>query len=119
MKAVNFFTELKRRNVYKVAIAYAVIAWLLTQIASQIFPFFEIPNWAVRLVVLLLILGFPIALVIAWAFELTPEGLKRTESADSEGTNPSRSKAWTYVVIVAGAISLGLLFIGRYSARSL
>jgi hypothetical protein len=55
----NFFAELKRRNVYKVAIAYAVVAWLLMQVASQIFPFFEIPNWGVRLVVLLLIIGFP------------------------------------------------------------
>src|SRR6266481_3667304 len=78
----NFFAELKRRNVYKVAIAYAIVAWLLMQVASQIFPFFEIPNWAVRLVVLLLILGFPIALILAWAFELTPEGIKRAEDVD-------------------------------------
>ena len=75
----SFFAELKRRNVYKVAIAYGVVAWLLMQVASQIFPFFEIPSWAVRLVVPLLILGFPIALVLAWAFELTPEGLKRAK----------------------------------------
>ena len=90
----NFFAELKRRNVYKVAIAYAIVAWLLMQVASQIFPFFEIPNWAVRLVVLLLILGFPIALVLAWAFELTPEGLKREKAADRESAKPSRDKAW-------------------------
>src|SRR5439155_18970178 len=90
----NFFAELKRRNVYKVAIAYGVVAWLLMQVASQIFPFFEIPSWAVRLVVLLLILGFPIALVLAWAFDLTPEGLKRTEWADREPARPSRNKAW-------------------------
>jgi TolB-like protein/Tfp pilus assembly protein PilF len=90
----SFFAELKRRNVYKVAIAYGVVAWLLMQVASQIFPFFEIPNWAVRLVVLLLILGFPIALVLAWAFDLTPEGLKRTEWADREPARPSRNKAW-------------------------
>src|SRR2546423_1377739 len=64
------------------------------QIASQIFPFFEIPSWAVRLVVLLLILGFPIALVLAWAFELTPEGLKREKAADGESAKPSRDKAW-------------------------
>src|SRR6266513_5515483 len=64
------------------------------QVASQIFPFFEIPNWAVRLVVLLLILGFPIALVLAWAFELTPEGLKRAKAADRESAKPSRDKAW-------------------------
>ena len=74
MNPRSFFSELKRRNVYKVAIAYAVVAWLLMQVASQIFPFFEIPNWAVRLVVLLLIIGFPVPLILAWAFEATPRG---------------------------------------------
>jgi TolB-like protein/Tfp pilus assembly protein PilF len=82
MNLKNFFAELKRRNVYKVAIAYAVVAWLLMQIATQVFPFLEIPNWAIRLVIMLIVIGFPIALVIAWAFELTPEGLKRTEDID-------------------------------------
>src|SRR6478735_5493597 len=108
MKTANFFAELKRRNVYKVAVAYGVVAWLLMQVASQIFPFFEIPNWAVRLVVLLLIIGFPIALIIAWAFELTPEGLKRTEFADELPTKASRNRAWIYVVTIGGAISIGL-----------
>ncbi|MDQ6765009.1 MAG: tetratricopeptide repeat protein, partial [Verrucomicrobiota bacterium] len=79
MESPSFFAELKRRNVYKVAVAYAVVAWLLIQIATQVFPFFEIPNWAVRLVVLVLILGFPVALILAWAFEITPEGIKRAE----------------------------------------
>src|SRR5262249_9628287 len=92
MNLPNFFAELKRRNVYKVAIAYAVIAWLLMQIATQVFPFLEIPNWAIRLVIMLLALGFPIALIIAWAFELTPEGLKRTEVADREPTKPYRNR---------------------------
>src|SRR5262245_4652769 len=73
----NFFGELKRRHVYRVAIAYGVVAWLLIQVATQVFPFFEIPNWVVRLVVMVTILGFPIVLIIAWAFEMTPEGLKR------------------------------------------
>src|SRR5256884_2823870 len=82
MNPKNFFAELKRRNVYKVAIAYGVVAWLLMQVASQIFPFFEIPNWAVRLVVLLLIIGFPVAVILAWAFELTPGGIKRAEDVD-------------------------------------
>src|SRR5262245_11280348 len=85
------------------------------QIASQIFPFFDIPNWGVRMVVLLLIIGFPIALIIAWAFELTPEGLKRTEVADREPAKPSRNTAWIYIVIVAAALSIGLFFVGRYS----
>src|SRR5713101_928751 len=116
MKATNFFAELKRRNVYKVAIAYAVVAWLLMQIATQVFPFLEIPNWAIRLVIMLIVLGFPIAVVIAWAFELTPEGLKRTEFADELPKKPARNRVWLYVVVVAGAISASLFFLGRYSA---
>jgi TolB-like protein/Flp pilus assembly protein TadD len=111
----SFFAELKRRNVYKVAVAYAVVGWLLVQVATQVFPFFEIPNWAVRLVVLVIIIGFPFALVIAWAFELTPEGLKRTEVADREGAKPSRKRAWIYVVIIAAALSIGLFFIAHYT----
>ncbi len=79
MDPQRFFGELKRRNVYRVAIAYGVVAWLLIQIATQVFPFFEIPNWCVRLVVLVIVCGFPLALIFAWAFELTPEGLKRTD----------------------------------------
>jgi TolB-like protein len=104
--------------VYKVAVAYAVVAWLLIQIATQVFPFFEVPNWAVRLVVLLIIIGFPIALVIAWAFELTPEGLKRTEVADAAPAPRSRSRAWIYVVLIAGALSAGLFFLGRFTAST-
>jgi hypothetical protein len=83
VKSDNFFAELKRRNVYKVAVAYAIVGWLLVQIATQVFPFLEIPNWVVRLVIASVAIGFPIALVIAWAFELTPEGLKRTEDVDA------------------------------------
>jgi hypothetical protein len=117
MKIDNFFAELKRRNVYKVAVAYAVVAWLLMQIASQIFPFFDIPNWAVRLVVLLLVIGFPIALIIAWAFELTPEGLKRTQVADAKHLpGRSRKRAWIYVVMIAGAISIGVFYFGHYNS---
>jgi TolB-like protein/Flp pilus assembly protein TadD len=115
VNAKNFFAELKRRNVYKVAVAYAVVAWLLMQVASQIFPFFEIPNWAVRLVVLLLIIGFPIALIIAWAFEATPEGIKLTEAADASGQR-SRGGAWIYIVVIGAALSVGLFFLGRYTA---
>ncbi|HEU5247427.1 MAG TPA: hypothetical protein VFU09_10085 [Candidatus Udaeobacter sp.] len=112
----RFLVELKRRNVYKVAMAYAVVAWLLMQIATQVFPFLEIPNWAIRLVIMLIVIGFPIALVIAWAFELTPEGLKRTEFADELPTKAPRNRAWIYVVIVAGAISVSLFFLGRYTS---
>jgi TolB-like protein/Tfp pilus assembly protein PilF len=116
MNLPNFFAELKRRNVYKVAVAYAVVGWLLIQIATQVFPFFEIPNWDVRLVVLLIVVGFPIALVIAWAFELTPGGIKRTEEADLVYPGRSRGRAWIYVLISAGLLSAGLFFLGRYTA---
>src|SRR5690349_10660032 len=110
-----FFGELKRRNVYKVGVAYAVVAWLLMQVASQILPFFETPNWVVRLVILLLLLGFPIALVIAWAFEVTSEGIKSTEAADAAGQQ-SRGVAWIYVVLIGATLSVGLFFVGRYTA---
>src|SRR3954467_3073928 len=112
----SFFAELKRRNVYKVAVAYAVVGWLLVQVATQVFPFLEIPNWIVRLVIGLVAIGFPIALIIAWAFEATPEGIKRTEDADRDGERSSRSGAWIYVAVIGAAVSVGLFFIGRYTA---
>src|SRR5256885_11646911 len=116
MSERNFFAELKRRNVYKVAVAYAVVGWVIAQIATQIFPFLEIPNWIVRLVIVLVAIGFPIALVIAWAFELTPEGLKRTEVADAAVAPRSSHRAWIYVVVIGGILSIGLFFLGRYTA---
>jgi TolB-like protein/Tfp pilus assembly protein PilF len=73
----SFFSELKRRNVYKVAVAYAVVSWLLIQAASILFPTFEAPPWAMKVFVAVIALGFPVALVFSWAFEITPEGLKR------------------------------------------
>src|SRR5947207_8561232 len=88
----NFFAEPKRRNVYKVAVAYAVVAWLLIQVATQVFPFFELPNWAVQMVVLAMVIGFPIALVLSWAFELTPEGIKRENEIDRRVTRKTGRK---------------------------
>src|SRR5258708_4036240 len=108
MKIDNFFAELKRRNVYKVAVAYAVVGWVIAQIATQIFPFLEIPNWVVRLVIVLIAIGFPIALVIAWAFEATPEGIKRTEVADSMPTAGRKTHVWIYIVVIGAAISVAL-----------
>jgi TolB-like protein len=80
----KFFAELKRRKVYRVAGAYAVASWLLIQIATQVFPFFDIPSWAVRLVVIVLCLGFPIALILAWVFDITPQGIRRTDEIGAE-----------------------------------
>src|SRR5436189_2819944 len=115
----NFFAELKRRNVYKVAVAYAIVGWLLVQIATQVFPFLEIPNWVVRLVIALVAIGFPIALVIAWAFEITPQGIERTEVADAMPSAAGQKKhALIYVAIVGAVLSIGLFFLGRYGFRN-
>jgi TolB-like protein/Flp pilus assembly protein TadD len=113
----NFFAELKRRNVYKVAVAYIVGGWALSQGIAQVFPVFDVPNWTIRMIVLLIILGFPVAVVFAWLFEITPEGIKRTEVADA-ASERSRGKTWIYVVVIGGIISLGLFFLGRYTARN-
>ena len=120
----SFVAELKRRNVYKVAVAYAVAAWLLIQIATQVFPFFEIPNWAVRLVVVLLALGFPVALVLAWAFEITPEGIKRESEIDA-GQSITHSTGRKLVaitavlaVIAAGLFVFRLVGTARWAVRS-
>jgi TolB-like protein/Tfp pilus assembly protein PilF len=110
----NFFAELRSRNVYKVAIAYGVVGWLVMQIAATVVPALHLSDAITSAVVLLVILGFPIALIIAWAFELTPEGIKRTD--EIEPRLRSRNRAWIYVVIVAGAISMSLFFLGRYTS---
>src|SRR5438128_2483483 len=115
MDPTKFFGELKRRNVYKVAIAYAVVAWLLIQIATQVFPFFEIPNWVVRLVVLLLVIGFPVALILAWAFELTPEGIKRTEDVDlKQSITPRTSRKLDFLIIAVLLLVIAVFTYQRF-----
>ena len=81
MRITNFFCELKRRNVYKVAMAYVIAGWALAQGLAQVLPVFSVPNWIIQLLVVLIVMGLPVALGLAWAFELTPEGIKRTEEA--------------------------------------
>ena len=115
MNALNFFSELKRRNVYKVAVAYMVAGWALSQGIAQVFPVFDVPNWIIRSIVVLIIIGLPVALVLAWMFEITPEGIKRTDAADAVGQH-SRGHTWIYIVVVAAAFSIGLFFLGRYTA---
>src|SRR6201988_3909098 len=104
----SFFSELKRRNVYKVAVAYAVVGWLVIQVSSTVLPTFHAPEWVVQTLVVLVAIGFPIALVIAWAFEATPEGIKRTEVADAmPETARAKKYVWIFVVIIGGALSIG------------
>src|SRR4051812_30569920 len=103
------FAELKRRNVYKVAVAYAVVGWLVVQISSTVLPTFHAPEWVLQTMVLLVVLGFPVALVLAWAFELTPEGVKRTEDVLPSDTLP-RSSGRKFVAVVATvAVAAGAL----------
>ncbi len=115
----SFFSELKRRNVYKVAAAYAVVGWLVIQISSTVLPTFHAPEWVLQTLVVLVAIGFPVALVIAWAFELTPEGIKRTEDVDlAASARQPRKYTWIFVVIVGAALSVGLFFTGRYTGRT-
>src|SRR5438874_1739047 len=107
MNARSFFSELKRRRVYSVAVAYVVVAWLFIQVATQVFPFFSIPNWVVRLIVLLTIIGFPIAVVCAWAFEVTSEEIKLEGEADRTITRKTGRKLTALIVIVA-AVAAGV-----------
>src|SRR5437763_4956258 len=121
----SIFTELKRRNVYKVAVAYAVVAWLSIQAASILVPTFEAPSWVMKVIVMAVALGFPIAVIYAWAFELTAEGIKHTEDVDplaasTQGTaagRVSKNRTWIYVTVIGAALSVGLFFMGRYTVR--
>ena len=119
MKIDTFFAELKRRNVYKVAVAYIVAGWALSQGIAQVFPVFDVPNWTIRLAVVLIVIGLPVALVLAWVFEITPEGIKRTETADRmPAAARPKKQAWIYIVVIAAIVSISLFFLGRYTAIS-
>jgi TolB-like protein/Tfp pilus assembly protein PilF len=114
MNPKAFFGELKRRNVYKVAVAYAVVAWLVIQAASIILPTFEAPPWILKVVIFVLIIGFPVALVFAWAFELTPEGLKRTEEVDlTESVTRRTSRKLDFLIIGVLLLVIGVLIFQR------
>src|SRR5437588_12384840 len=105
MRIDNFFAELKRRNVYKVAVAYAVVAWLTIQAASIFLPAFNAPQWAMQIVILILVIGFPIALAFSWAFAITPEGIVRESevTADESITHRTGRKNVALTIVLAGA----------------
>ena len=108
MKIDNFFAELKRRNVHKVAIAYGVVAWLLVQVAFL--PAFEAPSWAIKALIVLLALGFAVVVFISWAFEATPEGMKRTADLSPDEVLPTWSrKKFALFIITVALLAAGLL----------
>src|SRR5438874_2788331 len=111
------FSELKRRNVYKVAVAYVVAGWALAQGLAQVLPVFNVPNWIIQLLVMLIVIGLPVALGLAWAFEMTPAGIKRTgEANETNAARAHKKRAWLYVIIISAFVSMGLFFLGRYTA---
>jgi hypothetical protein len=113
----NFFAELRRRNVHKVAIVYAVIAWLLIQVAF--IPVFEAPGWAIKTLIVLLVLGFVAVVFISWAFEATPEGMKRTEELSPSDVLPTWSrKKFAIFIITTTLLALGLLVFDLLQKKS-
>lgn len=115
MDLQSFFAELRRRNIYRVAAAYAVVSWLIIQIAASTFPVLEIPAWCVRLVIVLLVLGFPVALILAWAYELTPEGIKRTvEVAPTKSIRRSTGQRWNALIIAVLGCAVAFLLYQRF-----
>lgn len=118
----SFLEELKRRHVWRVALAYAVAGWLLVQVATQVFPFFNVPNWTVRLVVILIVIGFPIVVAFAWIYELTPEGIRRTAPSDSPDarvsqTHRSVGQKLNAIIVTMLVIAVGLLGWRLYAVR--
>ena len=120
----TFFKELERRKVYRVAVAYAVVAGGVIQLASAVFPAWELPSWALRLVVVLLLAGFPIALILAWAFDVTPAGIQATEEATPRPAGQTLLRRRRNVFLLGSlgiAVSLiaGFFLLPRASARKL
>jgi TolB-like protein len=117
----NFFAELKRRNVYRAAVAYGVVAWFLTQLTTQVFPFFEIPNAAIRFVVIALALGFPIAMCLAWLYEFTPEGIVRSEDLDPITARKGRrltGRILDFIIIGVLLLVIAMLIYQRVPSRT-
>jgi TolB-like protein/Tfp pilus assembly protein PilF len=116
VNSTNFLVELKRRNVYRAAVAYGVVAWFLTQLTTQVFPFFEIPNSAVRFVVIALVVGFPIAMLLSWLYELTPEGIVRTEDLDpvhARSVQRATGRILDFMIIGVLLLVIAMLIVGR------
>ena len=111
----SFLGELRRRNVVRVGIAYLVVAWLVIEVSSTVFPALSLPDWGVPMVTVLLILGFPFALIFSWAFELTPEGLKKSHEVDStESITRVTGRKLDRVIIAVLALTVVFLVLDNY-----
>src|SRR5207248_9714091 len=108
MDPATFLTELKRRKVYRVAVAYAIVAWLLIQAASILFPTFEAPPWVMKVFASAVVLGFPVALILAWAFELTPQGIRRSEDISPREPETPKTSKWTAISVAAALLAAAL-----------
>src|SRR5882757_796467 len=113
----NFFAELKRRNVYKVAVAYAVVAWLLIQAASNFFPAFDAPSWVMKIFIIVIIFGFPVALIFSWAFEITPEGIKLESEIEPNKSIKRRTGRKIVAITIALAVVAAGLFVYQMVGR--
>jgi TolB-like protein len=116
VNAKNILTELKRRNVYRAAVAYGVVAWFLTQLTTQVFPFFEISNSAMRFLVIALAVGFPIAMLLSWIYEFTPEGVVRTEDLDpaqARSAQRATGRILDFIIIGVLLLVIAMLIVGR------
>src|SRR5207302_9502763 len=116
MDPKKFFGELKRRNVYRAAVPYGVVAWFLTQLTTQVFPFFEFPNSAVRFVVIALVIGFPIAMLLSWLYEFSPDGIVRTEDvhpAQARSIRRATGRILDFIIIGALLLVIAMLIVGR------
>src|SRR4051812_26256064 len=115
----NFFAELQRRKVYRIAAAYIIAAGFIIQIGSAVFPAWELPNWTLRLVVVLLLIGFPIALILSWAYDLTAEGIQATPSVSVPGRHRRRNLILLMATGVIVSAAAGFFLLPRASARKI
>ena len=112
---MSLFGELRRRNVFRVSAAYMIVSWLLIQIADVMLPTFSAPSWVMQVLVLFLALGFPVAILLAWAFEMTPDGIKPTSSvANSQRNGPQSGQRLNYIVISLLAIAVVFMVVDNY-----
>ena len=111
--------EIKRRNVFRVALVYIIAAWLTMQVVDVMFPALNVPEWLTSAIAVLLLIGFPFALIFAWAFEMTPEGIKREKDVDrSQSITTQTGKKLNYSIIVVLAVAVGFLLFDKFALRS-